>query len=221
MDIILNEASFPHICDLLGKQDAELKDVVVQYGYPPYWSRPPGFETLIHIILEQQVSLASAKAALNKLQARVGEITPANVNALSDDELKACYFSRQKIKYARHLANMLLIQSHYLEKLALLPDNDIAVVLKQLPGIGDWTVDIYLMMALHRPDRFPLGDIALIRSLKQIKNLSNDTKTQDLQLISDTWKPYRTVAAYLLWHAYLSRNNQLSATAYRPSAANT
>ena len=205
MDIKLDEGSFSSICDLLGEQDADLKNIIVQFSYPPYWSRKPGFETLIHIILEQQVSLASAKSALNKLQARIGKITPENVASLSDEELKACYFSRQKIQYARHLAKALLAKHLDLKKLAQEPDNAVKVSLKELPGIGDWTADIYLMMALHRPDCFPLGDIALVKSLKGIKNLPKDTLREDLQIISDTWKPYRTVAAYLLWHSYLSK----------------
>ncbi len=201
---ILDESHFSSICDLLGKQDADLKSIILQHGYPPYWSRKPGFETLIHIILEQQVSLASAKSALNKLRAYIGNITPANLIALSDEELKACYFSRQKIRYARHLAEAILSKQLNLNKLALQPDEFVRDSLMKLPGIGNWTVDIYLMMVLHRPDCFPLGDTALINSLKQLKKLPRTTMKEDLVVFCDAWKPYRTVAAYMLWHAYLS-----------------
>jgi DNA-3-methyladenine glycosylase II len=209
MDIKLDENHFTRICDLLGNQDSDLKNVIGLYGYPPYWSRRPGFETLIHIILEQQVSLASAKAALNKLQQRIGSITPANLFALSDEELKACYFSRQKIKYARHLANVILSKQLSFKKLGILPDEEVRSTLIKLPGIGNWTVDIYLMMALHRPDCFPLGDIALVNSLKDIKKLPKDTLREELAIISNEWKPYRTVAAYLLWHAYLRKRYEV------------
>ncbi len=205
MVITLEKASFHSLCNVLGQQDAALKNIIDQYGYPPFWSRKPGFETLIHIILEQQVSLASAKAALVKLQSRLGVITPAKLFALSDEELKACYFSRQKISYARHLANVIISKQLDLKKLETLPDDEVKLSLTALPGIGNWTADIYLMMALHRSDCFPLGDIALINSLKQIKNLPKETSREALGFIADTWKPYRTVAAYLLWHSYLSR----------------
>lgn len=205
MVVQFDEKNFPALCDSLGNQDAALQNVINQYGYPPFWSRIPGFETLIHIILEQQVSLASAKAAMVKLKSRLNTVTPEKLFALSDEELKACYFSRQKISYARHLATALISKHLNLKKLASLPDEDVHLLLKAIPGIGNWTADIYLMMALHRTDCFPLGDIALVNSLKHIKNLPRETSREDLKVITDTWKPYRTIAAYLLWHSYLSK----------------
>jgi DNA-3-methyladenine glycosylase II len=205
MHLQLDGNNFYPVCDLLGEQDAALKNILAQYGYPPFWTREPGFETLIHIILEQQVSLAAAKAALVKLQARLGIVTPANLLALSDEELKACYFSRQKIIYARNLAHVIISGQIDLERVSSMPDEEVKLVLTGLKGIGEWTADIYLMMALHRPDCFPLGDVALISSLKQVKDLPRDTPPGCLMTISDGWKPFRTVAAYLLWHSYLCR----------------
>jgi DNA-3-methyladenine glycosylase II len=205
MDLKLGENNFYGFCDLLGTQDEMLKDIINRYGYPPFWNREPGFETLIHIILEQQVSLASAKAALVKLQAYIGSITPAKLLALSDEELKACYFSRQKIVYARHLAGAIISKHLSLKKLETEPDETVRTTLKKLPGIGDWTVDVYMMMALSRPDCFPLGDIALVNSLKHEKKLPKETLREELAIIGEAWKPYRTVAAFLLWHAYLCR----------------
>jgi DNA-3-methyladenine glycosylase II len=201
----LDSESFLHCCDLLGQQDKALKNIVDQYGYPPFWSRTPSFETIVHIILEQQVSLASAKAALAKLQEKLGDITPAKFITLTDSELKSCYFSRQKIGYARHLAEAVLSEHLRLEKLADLDDEAAKSTLLKLPGIGQWTADIYLMMALHRSDCFPLGDIALVNSLKQVKKLPPETPREVLGKLVDNWKPMRTAAAYLLWHAYLSR----------------
>lgn len=205
MVLRLDENNFYTLCDQLGKEDNDLKKIITQYGYPPFWSRKPGFETLVHIILEQQVSLASAKAALVKLQSRLGTVTADKLLALTDEELKACYFSRQKIGYARCLAYAIISKQLDLDKLETLPDHDVKSSLIVLPGIGDWTTDIYLMMALHRTDCFPLGDIALVNSLKQIKNLAKQTSKEELNLIADTWKPYKTVAVYLLWHAYLCK----------------
>lgn len=199
------EENFHSLCDHLALQDSALSNIIRLLGYPPFWSREPGFATLIHIILEQQVSLASAKAALEKLRNRIGIISPAGLTALSPEEMKACYFSRQKITYARHLAESIVSKQLDLEKLETETDSIIRQELKKIKGIGDWTVDVYLMMALHRADCFPLGDVALVKSLKDVKNLPAETDRDELALISNAWKPYRTIAAFLLWHAYLSR----------------
>jgi len=102
------EENFHQLCDALAKKDKHLKEIIKKHGYPPMWRRKPNFETLIHIILEQQVSLASAKAALNKLKEKIGTITPKKLLLLTDAEMKACYFSRQKIIYARHLAKSIV-----------------------------------------------------------------------------------------------------------------
>lgn len=160
---------------------------------------------MIHIILEQQVSLASAEAALNKLQQLIGTITPEKIRAMPAAEMKACYFSRQKIIYAKHLAEAVLSGQLSLEGLETLPDNLVKEELKKVKGIGEWTVSVYLMMAFHRTDCFPLGDVALVSSLKRVKALSIDVTKEELTDIVDWWKPYRTVAAFLLWHAYLSK----------------
>ncbi len=200
-----NEKNFHSLCDKIAKKDKHLKNIILQYGYPPLWSREPSFATLIHIILEQQVSLASAKAALLKLQEKIGQIMPEKILALSDEEMKACYFSRQKIKYAKHLASSVLNKELSIEGLNILPDGEISSQLKKINGIGDWTVDVYLMMALHRYDRFPVGDIALIKSVKEVKELPLQTTKEEILLLAERWKPYRTVAAFLLWHAYLKK----------------
>jgi len=203
-----NETDFLTHCRQLCKQDADLKKIIQQHGHPPLWKRKPGFETLIHIILEQQVSLASAKAALNKLKEKTGTITPQKVLLLTDTELKACYFSRQKIVYARHLAEMIISKKIDLKKLPLASDEDIRTELKKIKGIGDWTVDVYLMMVLQRNDLFPLGDIALINSIKEVKGLPKHTSKEEILMIADNWRPYRTVAAFILWHSYLCRRNR-------------
>jgi len=206
---IFDDNSFTQICDELIKRDVHLANIVSEYGYPTVWKRKPNFETLIHIILEQQVSLASAKAALNKLKEKIGIITPKKVISLTDAELKACYFSRQKISYAKHLAQSIISKHLKLEQLEIFPDETVRAELKKVKGIGDWTTDVYLMMALQRADLFPLGDIALVKSMKEIKNLPPLTSKEEIFLLAEQWRPFRTIAAYLLWHAYIKKRKMV------------
>lgn len=203
-----DETNFNSICLHLTKKDAHLKAIIRQYGNPPFWKRKPGFETLIQIILEQQVSLAAAKAAFNKLKEKVGTITPQKIISLTESDLKLCYFSRQKIIYAKHLSTAILNKQLNLSTLAALTNEEVRVVLKKIKGIGDWTVDVYLMMALKRCDLFPLGDIALIKSMKETKGLQLSTNRQELLVMAENWRPYRTIAAFILWHGYLCKRNR-------------
>lgn len=198
------DENFIVLCDTLSLKDVSFKKIIDQYGYPPCWSRKPSFATLIHIILEQQVSLASAKAAFDKLQLYIKTITPENILRLSDEEMKACYFSRQKIKYARCLSEAVVQGDLKIEDLILKDDETIRATLKKIKGIGDWTVDVFLMMCLHSADIFPFGDIALVNSLKHIKQLPSDTVNEELMPLTALWSPYRTIAAYLLWHKLIS-----------------
>ena len=107
--------NFQSICDQLASEDEALQLIIKEHGYPPMWTRPNSFETLVHIILEQQVSLASALAALNKLKEKAGIISPATILSLSDEELKACYVSRQKTIYIRNLAKAIMDKEISLE----------------------------------------------------------------------------------------------------------
>lgn len=203
-----HQDNFHQLCDGLATTDTDLSGIIERYGYPPMWSRPNTFESLVHIILEQQVSLASALSALNKLKERVQEITPARVLLLTDEELKACYFSRQKTIYVRYLAEALLSGQLNLIELENLPDEEVRARLTALKGIGDWTTDIYLIFILHRTDIFPIGDLAVVQALKQLKHLSPHTPREELLQIAERWRPYRTIATMLLWHEYLSRRKK-------------
>jgi DNA-3-methyladenine glycosylase II len=200
-----NEANHAGLCDQLAIIDADLKKIIDEYGYPPVWSRPPGFASLIHIILEQQVSLASAKAAFVKLKDYIGDISPENLLRLNDTEMKACYFSRQKTSYARELANAILTKKVNLDQLNDADENKIRQHLKQVKGIGDWTVDIYLLFVLKRCDIFPLGDLAMVNALKIVKGLEGRTTKDELLAMTEHWRPYRSVATYLLWHYYIRK----------------
>jgi len=207
MDITetFDEHNFEFLCNYLAQKDDDLKLIIDTYGYPPLFVRSPTFETLLHIILEQQVSLASAKAALNKLKEKIGTVLPEELLLLTDIELRACYFSRQKIVYSRDLANAIIDKQLNLNELFQSPDETVRSVLKKIKGIGDWTTDVYMMMAMQRINLFPVGDIALVNSMKTIKSLPKQTDKDALLLMAEKWSPYRTVAAFLLWHAYIKK----------------
>jgi DNA-3-methyladenine glycosylase II len=178
----------------LAKRDEDFAKIVSTYGPPPLWEREQGFHTLIHIILEQQVSLASAKAAYNRLEEAVSPLEPKNFLGLTDEELNQIGFSRQKTRYGRELANAILDGSLDLSSLGKLED---------VKGIGPWTADIYLLMALGRPDIWPRGDLALEVAIQRVKGWLRRPTPEEMRKMSDEWQPWRAVAARLLWHFYL------------------
>jgi len=197
-------ATYHSICDKLALMDAGFAAIINAYSYPPMWTRPNTFETLVHIILEQQVSLASALSALNKLRERVEEITPARVLLLTDTEMRECYLSRQKSAYIRYLAEAILSEQINLTAFEQMEDEDVRNQLCALKGIGNWTVDVYLMFVLQHTDILPIGDLAIVNAIKMLKNLPKETPKEELVLIAQQWQPYRTVASMMLWHYYLS-----------------
>jgi DNA-3-methyladenine glycosylase II len=192
---------------MLASTCPHLSIVFEKYGAPPLWDRSPGFETMLQIILEQQVSLASAKACFDKLRRRVGNVTPESLLRSSDAELKADGFSWQKTSYARHLAEAVLENRIDFEALEHLSDAEVKESLIKMKGVGEWTSDIYLLMAMLRPDVMPKGDVALHTSWH---NLSGEPRpsSDEFLSIAERWKPYRSVAARLLWHFYLSERNR-------------
>lgn len=208
---LITEENLDRHCRTLAGRSAVLEGIHRKHGTPPLWAREPNFESLVRIILEQQVSLASAFAAFNKLREMVGEITPEAVLSLSDREMKAAYFSRQKTVYARELARVVLEGDLDLESLAELPDSEIRVELMKVKGIGRWTADIYLLMAMGRPDVMPKGDLALIEAYKTASGLEQRPDADSFDEHSRRWHPLRSVAARLLWHFYLSdKKNRVS-----------
>jgi len=188
----------------LARRDADLAAVLDKHGPPPLWNRRPGFPTLVHIILEQQVSLASAKAAFEKLQSAISEVTPEGLLGLDDGSLKALGFSRQKTRYCRELSQAIVKGRLDVEGLSRLPDADAKEALMSLVGIGRWTADIYLLMALRRPDIWPKGDLALAKATQQVKDLESLPDQDHLEKMAESWRPWRAVAARVLWHHYLS-----------------
>ena len=203
--VVFNDENFYQFCDVLAKKDKDLQRIIKQYGYPPMWTRPASFQTLVLFILEQQVSLASAYAAFKKLKERIGYVTPSKILSLTDAELRACYFSRQKIVYARELAKAVQSRQLRLKKFSNAHEDEVRIELKKIKGIGDWTVDVYLMHALQRSDLFPLGDVALVNSLKETKQLHPQITREKMLAIAEPWRPYRSVASMILWHAYIQK----------------
>lgn len=202
-----HQDNFQSICVALGQADKDLGRVLSLHGNPPLWTRPNTFATLVLTILEQQVSLAAAFAAYKKLQETVDAITPEQILGLSDEALRSCYFSRQKIGYVRGLAKALAAQEISLENLAQQSDDEVRQTLKKLKGIGDWTVDIYLIHALQRTDVFPLGDLALVNALKEVKRLSPTATKEEMLHVAEPWRPYRSIATMILWHHYIQKRN--------------
>jgi DNA-3-methyladenine glycosylase II len=200
----LDSASYRGALDELAGRDHDLGGVLAELGPPPMWDREPGFPTLVHIILEQQVSLASARACFDKLLARVDRLTPAALLELDDETLKAAGFSRQKAAYARGLADAVAGGGLDLDGLATLPDDAVRERLLRIRGVGRWTADIYLLMALGRPDVWPRGDLALATAAQRVKHLDTRPDPEEFHRLGDAWRPWRSVAARLLWHRYLA-----------------
>jgi DNA-3-methyladenine glycosylase II len=176
---------------------------VALYGPPPLWARDPSYATLVHLILEQQVSLASAQAAFDRLVIALGEVTPDGVLGLDDTQMRAIGFSRQKTGYARDLA-LALNDGFDLAALKALSDDEVRLALTQHRGIGRWTADIYLTMCLLRPDIWPRGDLALRTAAAELTG-SPRPSDDELAERAEGWRPFRAVAARILWHDYLRR----------------
>jgi DNA-3-methyladenine glycosylase II len=192
----------------LTARDADLAAIVARHGPPPLWNREPGFGTLLHVILEQQVSLASAQAAFDRLRAEADPLTPARFLELTDADLLAIGFSRQKTRYGRALAEAIETGALDLTTLETLDDGAVHEALQSVPGIGPWTSTIYLLMVLLRPDLSPAGDIALAESVGQVKGLGRRPDPIEMVALGEAWRPWRSVAARLFWHDYLARRGR-------------
>ena len=177
-----------------------------KYGIPPNWQRPEGFVSLSKIILEQQISLASAEAHFIKLNNYLTEFLPTEILKLSDKEMRACQISRQKAKYLRALSQAVLNKELNFDSLSSLSPSEVRIKLTSIKGIGDWTTDIYLMFCLQSKDIFPLGDIALITTIKELTSVK--TKTGIIRF-TNKLEPLRSLAAYFLWYYYLKERNRI------------
>jgi DNA-3-methyladenine glycosylase II len=187
----------------LAQSDPDLAAVAARLGVPPLWGRRPGFETLVRIVLEQQVSLAAAQSLHRRLRARVGAVTPGTIHALGEDGMRQTGFTRQKARYCAGLAQRLRDGRLDLAALARGPDAEGRRALLAVPGLGPWSVDIYYLMALRRPDVWPAGDLALASALREVKRLERLPDRPTQEALTQAWSPWRAVAARLLWAHYL------------------
>lgn len=201
----LTRARFNIAAARLCRAEPALGGIVERYGMPPFWHRPPGFQTLLRIILEQQVSLDSARQAFARLHQAVRPLDPARLASIDESVLSGAGLTRQKRRYCRQLA--IEIHSGRLDLAALAGQDDAAArqSLISVKGVGPWTADIYLLVALRRPDLWPLGDLALVKALHSVYRLPRLTESRSARLaaIGETVRPWRSVAVRLLWHQYL------------------
>lgn len=211
MILQLDEKSLHKACDWLAEHDPVLFQVLQRFGYPPLWDRLPSFATLVHIILEQQVSLASANAAFSKLRALLQhEVTPSAFLSIDETQLRQIGFSKQKIRYARSLADALLSGKLDLHLLGNCTDQEVRRSLTALPGIGNWTADIFLSECLLRPDIFPAGDIAMQEAFRRLYQLPQRPSPDEFIRQTLHWSPWRSAATRMLWHFYLCERSQKS-----------
>lgn len=209
MILKLNEFILRDAANWLAEQDEALAHVLQHAGYPPLWARNPSFATLTHIILEQQVSLASANAAFNKLNELLNhDLTPENFLSVSDENLKQIGFSKQKISYVRNLATAIEKQGLQLDQLEAASDESVKSTLMQLKGVGHWTADIYLSECLLRPDILPKGDIAMLEAIKVLKALPQRPDHAAFVALTEHWRPWRSVGTRMLWHYYLCKRKK-------------
>jgi DNA-3-methyladenine glycosylase II len=188
----------------LARLDSDLARVLRRHGPPPLWGRPAGFATLARIILEQQVSLASAAATWRRIETGLGGFTPELCATAGEGRIRALGVTRQKAAYLVLLGRAIASGSIDLAAVGRLPDGEARAALLRLKGIGPWSADIYLLMALRRPDVWPAGDLALATAAQAVKDLRRRPSPAALERLAEPWRPYRSVAARMLWQHYLA-----------------
>jgi len=191
--------------DFLIKQDPVFKLIIDKYGLPVIPKRPQGFATLALLILEQQVSIDSARATFIKLNNKVKYFLPQELLSLSDEEYRNAGVSRQKTTYIKALAAAILNKVLDLESLPGKSSEEVREELIKIKGIGNWTVDVYLMFCLQTPDIIPLGDIAIINTIKELLDIHDKL---DMEAYAESWSPYRSIASFILWHYYLEKRGR-------------
>ncbi|UCH66498.1 MAG: DNA-3-methyladenine glycosylase 2 family protein [Ignavibacterium sp.] len=190
----------------LTKKDKDLARIFQSDGVPPLWARRPGFNTLIKIILEQQVSLASAKAVYKRVTDSINPLSSEHIEELGDTYLRELGVTRQKSSYIINIAKALISGELDLKSFNKLDDDSVRENLMNIKGIGSWTADIYLLMALRRPDIWPSGDVAIEKTVRKFKRLRHNSTSKRISKVAEQWRPFRSVAARMLWHHYLTNN---------------
>ena len=200
----VNSRTLGAALEKLERSSPTIRKMTKLYGSPPAWRREPGFASLVYTILEQQVSLASARAVYERLLA-IGPLTPKRISALSDGDLRAIGFSRQKISYCKNLAKLVSNRALDLDRFGGLDDETIRTTLIAIKGIGPWTADVYLLHSLGRPDIWPTGDLALRIAAQEALELDHRPSEDELLEIGEEFRPWRSIAARVFWHGYLTR----------------
>jgi DNA-3-methyladenine glycosylase II len=191
----------------LAARDQTLAAIHATYGDPPLWRRATGFATLVHIILEQQVSLKSAKSMLIRLEAAIQPFAPSRFVEVGDVYLRGLGVTRQKSAYLLHLASSINSGELSFRKLTRMSDEEARLALTRIKGIGLWSADVYLLMAMRRADIWPAGDLALAVAMKELKGLANRPGPDELEALAEQWRPHRAVAARMLWQYYLGKKH--------------
>jgi DNA-3-methyladenine glycosylase II len=199
----LTEETYRRSVTELSMKDSALADVVSRWGCPPFWTHAPGFPGIVLAILAQQVSLESAHAAFTKLQNSISSVDPEEFLSLENNTLRAIGFSRQKASYVRRLAHGIMAGEFDLAALASMDNHEARKRLMALQGIGAWTADTYLLFSLRRTDAWPSGDLALAKAIQELRGLAMTPCPEEADRMADYWKPWRAVAARILWHHYL------------------
>ena len=203
--VLLTETSLAKAAAHLARRDEHFARILKTHGTPPLWRRPATFKTLVRIILEQQVSLKSADAMFRRLHAAIQPFTPQSVITAGPDYLRKLGVTRQKTAYLLHLSNAIVEGQLNLRKLARMSDADVKAALMQIKGLGSWSADVYLLMAMCRADIWPAGDLALAVAVKELNGLDQRPTFEQLEEIAEKWRPHRAVAARMLWQYYLAR----------------
>jgi DNA-3-methyladenine glycosylase II len=206
--LILTDRAYHRAIAELTERDADLATAVSRWGNPPFWTHPPGFAGIVIAILSQQVSLESARATFSNLENAIGAINPAKFLPLDDNALRDIGFSRQKASYVRGVAHKIVAGEFDIEALETLDDDKVRMRLINVKGIGPWTADTYLLFALRRADAWPSGDLALAKAIQELSGLITLPGSKEVDTIADQWRPWRAVAARILWHFYLSERGR-------------
>jgi DNA-3-methyladenine glycosylase II len=205
---VLTQKSLALAAQQLAGRDKHLAHILSTYGVPPLWPRATGFATLVHIILEQQVSLRSGQAMFDRLNSSIQPFQPERFLQLGELHLRGLGVTRQKAAYLLHLSSCVVNRDLDLKQLRRMSDADAKHLLMQVKGIGSWSADVYLLMAMRRPDAWPAGDLALAVAVKELRQLARRPGPAELEELAEGWRPHRAVAARMLWHYYLSRKDQ-------------
>lgn len=202
--LMVDETNNAELCEALVAIDGRFSGVLTTYGPAPLSTRPQGFATLVQLILEQQVSVSSGRATVERLETYAGGLTPEQLLNIDDETARGLGISRQKAGYIRGLASDVLSGRLTVDALATLPDDDVCEHLTRVKGIGTWTAQTYLLVALSRADAWPHGDVALHAAMQAVLELPTRPTSDEATAHADAWKPYRAVAARMLWHHYTS-----------------